>query len=108
MSTFYQLGFERPVIEVEREIDRLEQSLRDNPEQTTDQIGALETLRSTRASLLHDLYKKLKPWDTVPVARHPNRPQTRDYIAMMCRDFAELHGDRRFGDDPALDRKSVV
>ena len=102
MSTFYQLGFERPVIEVEREIDRLEQSLRDNPEQTTDQIGALETLRSTRASLLHDLYKKLKPWDTVRVARHPNRPQTRDYIAMMCRDFAELHGDRRFGDDPAL------
>ena len=40
--------------------------------------------------------------DTVKVARHPERPQTSDYIQMMCRDFRELHGDRTFGDDPAI------
>src|SRR5262249_24426943 len=42
------------------------------------------------------------PWDTVRVARQRGRPQTGDYIASMCRGFGELHGDRRFGDDPAI------
>jgi acetyl-CoA carboxylase carboxyl transferase subunit alpha len=43
-----------------------------------------------------------EPWDTVKLARHPERPQTRDYIRMICKDFCELHGDRRFGDDHAI------
>lgn len=45
---------------------------------------------------------KREPWETVKVARHPERPQTRDYIRLMCKDFCELHGDRRFGDDAAI------
>jgi len=43
-----------------------------------------------------------EPWDTVKLARHPQRPQTRDYIDLICKDFCELHGDRRFGDDDAI------
>lgn len=42
------------------------------------------------------------PWEVVKVARHPQRPQTRDYIDLIFRDFCELHGDRRFGDDHAI------
>jgi acetyl-CoA carboxylase carboxyl transferase subunit alpha len=62
----------------------------------------IAALRARHASELKAIYSKLTPWQTVRVARHPLRPQTRDYIAMICRDFTELHGDRRFGDDPAM------
>jgi acetyl-CoA carboxylase carboxyl transferase subunit alpha len=116
MSTFYQLDFERPVIELEREIDAAERAGDPAGPATgipafggvADAAGAALTpadiaaLRAKREKLLVDLYTKLSPWDTVRVARHPNRPQTRDYIGMICRDFCELHGDRRFGDDPAI------
>jgi acetyl-CoA carboxylase carboxyl transferase subunit alpha len=52
--------------------------------------------------MIEDLYRDLDAWNTVLVARHPQRPQTSDYIKLMCRDFRELHGDRHFGDDPAI------
>lgn len=45
---------------------------------------------------------ELTPWDRVQLARHPQRPHTLDYIAALCEDFTELHGDRRFGDDAAI------
>jgi acetyl-CoA carboxylase carboxyl transferase subunit alpha len=74
--SFYQLDFEREITEIEERLRLAEQGKSAEP--------------------------GLSAWDTVRVARHPNRPQTRDYIALMCRDFCELHGDRRFGDDPAI------
>ncbi|MGQ9483213.1 acetyl-CoA carboxylase carboxyltransferase subunit alpha [Chloroflexus sp.] len=46
--------------------------------------------------------QSLTPWDRVQLARHPQRPHTLDYITTLCEDFVELHGDRRFGDDPAI------
>lgn len=46
--------------------------------------------------------QELTPWDRVQLARHPQRPHTLDYIAALCEDFTELHGDRRFGDDAAI------
>jgi acetyl-CoA carboxylase carboxyl transferase subunit alpha len=46
--------------------------------------------------------QELTPWDRVQRARHPQRPHTLDYIAALCEDFVELHGDRRFGDDAAM------
>jgi acetyl-CoA carboxylase carboxyl transferase subunit alpha len=46
--------------------------------------------------------QELTPWDRVQMARHPQRPHTLDYIAALCEDFTELHGDRRFGDDAAI------
>ena len=118
MSTFYQLDFERPLLELEREIEAAERggeqaappaevpALAGIAEGIVSVEGVaradLDTLRQRRETLLKDLYTKLSPWDTVRVARHPNRPQTRDYITRLCRDFCELHGDRRFGDDPAI------
>ena len=116
MSRFYQMDFERPVIELEQEIEQAQQSPPASPAGVPALGGVadaaqadtkaspveLDALKEQRQVLLAKLYKKLSPWDTVRVARHPNRPQTRDYLDMLCRDFCELHGDRRFGEDPAI------
>lgn len=118
MSTFYQLDFERPVIELEREIEAAERAAKSTAPGAevpalagiADAVAGVdggagvdvEALRRRRDKLLNQLYAQLSPWDTVRVARHPGRPQTRDYIERLCRDFCELHGDRRYGDDPAI------
>lgn len=93
----YSLPFEQPVIELERQIAALER--RPDAEEFADD---LKNLQASRDSLLQKIYRNLTAWDIVRVARHPQRPQTSDYIEMMCRDFCELHGDRHFGDDPAI------
>ncbi len=122
MSTFYQLEFERPVVEIERQITEAERGgaapkaaagvpalggVADGAGGEASANGSsppadLVALRARRDEVLRELYSDLSPWDTVRVARHPNRPQTRDYIDRLCRDFCELHGDRRYGDDPAM------
>ncbi len=117
MAVYYQLDFEKPVVELERSIERAEEALRvrlattgsalENAADSEDpEIFALlteiDTLRNKHREQLETLYSALRPWDTVRVARHPLRPQTRDYVNMIARDFTEVHGDRRFGDDPAI------
>jgi acetyl-CoA carboxylase carboxyl transferase subunit alpha len=114
MATFYQLDFEKPLAELDERIAQAEKAA---PPAEVPAFGGLETdrpanpapapsqaqsLRAEREALLTRLYTNLSPWNTVRVARHPDRPQSRDYIARMCRDFCELHGDRRYGDDPAI------
>lgn len=114
MSTFYQLEFEKKVTELDQRIEQAQQRL-DAPgaeipalpgiaeqETTPPPSEDIGKLIKDRNRTLKRIYKKLSPWNTVRVARHPNRPQTRDYIKHMCRDFCELAGDRRFGDDPAM------
>ena len=91
------LPFEEPVDEIDRQIIALEE--REDAEAYAEELA---TLRETRDNLLTKLYENLGAWNTVRVARHPQRPQTDDYIKMICRDFRELHGDRHFGDDPAI------
>src|SRR6185437_7557716 len=59
-------------------------------------------LRNNYTSLLRKTYEGLSAWETVQVARHPQRPLFRDYVEMICREFRELHGDRYFGDDRAI------
>jgi acetyl-CoA carboxylase carboxyl transferase subunit alpha len=93
----YTLPFEQPVIELEKQIEALER--RPDADRYTEER---ETLRQSRDRLLSKLYANVSAWDTVRIARHPARPQTSDYIEMMCRDFRELHGDRCYGDDPAI------
>ncbi|MCA9284804.1 MAG: acetyl-CoA carboxylase carboxyltransferase subunit alpha [Phycisphaerales bacterium] len=93
----YTLDFEEPVVEIERQIEAIRSQ--QNAADLEDEIRALS---ETRSRLLQKTYSALSPWQTVRVARHPARPQTLDYIRMMCRDFCELHGDRRFGDDHAI------
>ncbi|MHC4992519.1 MAG: acetyl-CoA carboxylase carboxyltransferase subunit alpha [Planctomycetota bacterium] len=93
----YTLPFEQPVVEVEKQIQAL--GMRPDAETLAEE---LQSFRENRDRLLAKLYQNLTPWDTVRVARHPGRPQSSDYIELMCRDFRELHGDRSFGDDPSI------
>lgn len=118
MSAYYQLDFEKPLTEINRQIEALEGQLKahaplgngeaavaENPnnDPVVSKIsGEIELLKGKYRGELERIYSKLTPWQTVRVARHPGRPQTRDYISMICRDFTELHGDRRYGDDPAM------
>jgi acetyl-CoA carboxylase carboxyl transferase subunit alpha len=117
MAVYYQLDFEKPIVELERSLDAAEEALRarlaaagasqesaaesDDPE-ILKVLAEIDGLRTRHRAQLETLYTNLRPWDTVRIARHPLRPQTRDYITMIGRDFTELHGDRRFGDDPAI------
>src|SRR5512134_2875906 len=57
---------------------------------------------STNGQAISEPTEPLTPWDKVQLARHPRRPHTLDYLRGLCEDFVELHGDRRFGDDPAM------
>ncbi|MCE2966988.1 MAG: acetyl-CoA carboxylase carboxyltransferase subunit alpha [Phycisphaerales bacterium] len=110
MSSFYQLEFEKPLLELDRQIEEAEADLKRaggvSPESSSPDALAIgsrvDALRARRAQTLIDVYSNLTAWEVVQVARHPKRPQTRDYIDLLCRDFCELHGDRRFGDDPAM------
>jgi len=112
MSTFYTLDFEKPVREIEQRLEALGRAPGapaplgvaepEQPPASADLEAQRRDLIARRDTLLADLYTRLSAWDTVRVARHPGRPQGRDYISRLCRDFAELHGDRRFGDDPAI------
>ncbi len=95
----FQLDFEKPLIELEGQIAKLEKAANDETQGYVDEIGKL---RSSHTALLKKTYKKLTPWQTVQVARHANRPLATDYIKAFVKDFCELHGDRHFGDDPAI------
>ena len=91
------LDFEAPIAELVRELDALAALPR------TDQREAeLAALRARVNDARADIYRHLTPWQRVQVARHPNRPYTLDYVARLCSGFHEIHGDRRFADDPAI------
>jgi acetyl-CoA carboxylase carboxyl transferase subunit alpha len=93
------LEFEKPLGQLELQIQELE-SLQQ--QKHVDYSKELRQLRNNYTSMLRKTYDNLTAWETVQVARHPNRPQFRDYVDLICREFRELHGDRHFGDDPAI------
>jgi acetyl-CoA carboxylase carboxyl transferase subunit alpha len=96
----FELDFERPLTKLESQIADLESGA---ATPTGPDIQAeIEKLRQSHTEMLQKLYAQLDAWNTVKVARHPGRPQATDYIDSFVRDFAELHGDRRYGDDPAM------
>ena len=92
------LEFERPLVELDQRIEELR---RRNGEEG-DLTKEISLLEAKAASLLKSIYRGLGPWQTVQLARHPRRPYTQDYIDLLVEDFVELHGDRRFSDDPAI------
>ena len=88
----------------ETEIQQLEELLT-RLETTAGEQGITEEIRQMRrelANLKRKVYNNLTAWDTVLVSRHPERPQTVDYIDMIFDEFVELHGDRAIGDDRAI------
>ena len=113
MATYYTLEFEQPLRTLEEEIAQLKSRVdalttgqgptgTGLPEDLAQAEHALAERLSRHSQTMAELYKQLSPWNTVRVARHPSRPQGRDYIELMLRDFTELHGDRRSGEDPAI------
>jgi acetyl-CoA carboxylase carboxyl transferase subunit alpha len=93
------LPFEKPLQEIEEQIRSLEQYTTTHGIDRSEQIAMLHTEYD---ALCASIFSNLSAWDKTLLARHPNRPYTLDYIKMLCEDFIELHGDRRFGDDPAI------
>ena len=93
------LPFEKPLAALEQQIHAIEDS---DTGRDADCSRELRQLRSNYTSLLRKTYDKLSAWQTVQVARHPKRPLFLDYVDMICREFREIHGDRRYGDDPAI------
>lgn len=89
--------FEKPIREIEEEIERIR--FYESDKEREKEISSLE---KKLARLRRDVYSKLTPWQTVQVARNPRRPQTLDIIPALFTEFTEMHGDRRFGDDPAI------
>lgn len=98
-NTSFVLEFERPIVKLEAQLAEL---VAMQEAKGVDCSREITDLRHNLTSLLRKTYANLTAWETVQVARHPNRPQTRDYIDMIVKDFDELHGDRRFGDDDAI------
>ena len=98
MATTFQLPFEQPIHEIEAQIRDLEAVEPKSPE-VRDQIRAH---RKQLTETTRSIYKNLDPWETVRVARHPERPMFTDYVETVFDEFVELHGDKFFGDDRAL------
>ena len=108
----YALEFEKPIAELERQIDELKRLATVRELDVQREIAPLE---EKLAQLRSEVYRGLTPYQRVQVARHPRRPCTLDYLHGVFTDFVELHGDRLFRDDPAmvgglarLDGQSVV
>jgi acetyl-CoA carboxylase carboxyl transferase subunit alpha len=94
------LDFEKPLAEIEGKAEELRALARANP--AMDISKEAEALDRKSDSLLKDLYKSLTPWQKCQVARHPDRPHTKDYIEGLFTEFTPLAGDRSFADDHAV------
>ncbi len=93
------LEFEKNVAQLDTSIKQLrELGKKDN----MDYSAEILKLQRRQVQELKDIYENLSPWQTVQVARHPQRPLLTDYINLMVKDFRELHGDRCFGDGRAI------
>src|SRR5437870_4996354 len=92
------LPFEKDIQELEAVLDRL-QSKSDAAGDTSEEV---RRIRRELTGLIRKVYNNLNAWETVLVSRHPERPQTTDYVRMIFDEFVELHGDRAIGDDRAM------
>lgn len=92
------LAFERPVVELVSRVRELRELANEDP-----RFGAeLRRLEDKAAVLAREVFAGLTPMQKVQLSRHPSRPYSPDYIERLFEDFEELHGDRRFADDPAI------
>ncbi len=91
------LDFERPLLELEQKLEEMRalSAQLDIAEEIRELEQKLEELRQ-------QVYANLTRWQRVQIARHPERPYTLDYVRHIFTDFVELHGDRCYGDDPAI------
>ena len=99
MATALALDFEKPIAELERQIDDLKKLA---TQRSLDVAREIAPLEAKLAELRSEIYRNLTPYQRVQVARHPRRPYALDYINALFADFVELHGDRLYRDDPAI------
>lgn len=93
------LEFEKPIQELEIKISELR---RFSQEKGIDLSNEIATLEKRAHEVRESIYGNLNSWQQVLIARHPERPNTYDYIKYLLTDFIEMHGDRFYGDDPAV------
>ncbi|MDE2904415.1 MAG: acetyl-CoA carboxylase carboxyltransferase subunit alpha [Chloroflexota bacterium] len=94
------LEFERDLDDLRQHIAELERDAGANPNsQVARELAVLQLELEARTA---DIFANLTPWQRVQLARHAQRPHTQDYIDRLCSDFTELHGDRRYADDPSV------
>lgn len=91
------MEFEKPLRELQRQIEELS-----NLPTTPERKKNIARLKGKLTKLQKQVYAALTAWDKLQIARHPERPYTLDYVENLFDEFLELHGDRRFSDDPAL------
>ena len=99
MPRRFLLDFEKPLVELEKQIEQIRELARDSEVDVSQQLLQLETLATRRRE---EIFKSLTPSQKIQVARHPQRPSTLDFVQMFCDDWIELHGDRNSADDMAL------
>jgi acetyl-CoA carboxylase carboxyl transferase subunit alpha len=99
MPIAYTLEFEKPLAELERQVEELRRISDEGGVDAADEVGTLEM---KIAAMREEIYRSLTPMQRVQVARHPRRPYALDYLSSIFTDFIELHGDRLFRDDPAI------
>jgi acetyl-CoA carboxylase carboxyl transferase subunit alpha len=97
--TMQFLEFEQPIAELEAKIEELKFLGDDGEINIAEEVKRLEA--KSRA-LTTSIFASLTPWQVTQLARHPGRPYTLDYIPLVFTEFAELHGDRMYADDPAI------
>ncbi|WP_437192674.1 acetyl-CoA carboxylase carboxyltransferase subunit alpha [Planctomicrobium sp. SH527] len=98
MSAPIPLPFERPIVDLEKQLETLEAQ----PNPTAAILESIRNMRTELTKLRREIYEQLGPWEIVQVARHESRPQSLDYIELVFDEFVELHGDKAFGDDRAI------
>ncbi len=91
------MEFEAPIFEIKRKIEEISAL-----PLTKERSKELEKLKEKLEKTTREIYSKLDPYQIVQIARHPLRPYALDYIETIFEDFIELHGDRVWGDDPAI------
>jgi acetyl-CoA carboxylase carboxyl transferase subunit alpha len=99
MTKKFAYDFEKPLIDLEEQLEAFKQLESAEKADIAEEISFLEKQIDR---LRIKIYSNLTPWQTVQIARHPERPRTSDYIEAMFTDFMELHGDRKFGDDASI------
>jgi acetyl-CoA carboxylase carboxyl transferase subunit alpha len=99
LATRPHLEFERDIVEIQEQIDRLLRTAEDRGIDVSDEVRVLSRKLEV---LREETFRNLSPIEQVQVARHPRRPFTLDYVHRVFSDWIELHGDRAFRDDEAI------
>ncbi|MDA0285230.1 MAG: acetyl-CoA carboxylase carboxyl transferase subunit alpha, partial [Planctomycetota bacterium] len=92
------LPFEKSIFGMESQLEELES----RPDPTPATRDAIRNMRVEITRMKREVFDNLDAWETVQVARHPERPQVLDYIELVFDEFVELHGDKAYGDDRAI------